>query len=128
MSLITNFLLLCLATELVIAWTLIVVLVIHAVPSWSCSHDEPIVVAESIYTGQFVCCSKKATLIVDNVLPLRSTPEGAEPVQPVRPVHQNFFPSGQPVGIRFGRFSRFIESAEPTMNPYGFLVVKQAEN
>ena len=34
MSLITNFLLLCLATELVIAWTLIVVLVIHAVPSW----------------------------------------------------------------------------------------------
>ena len=24
------------------------------------------------------CCSKKATLIADNVLPLRSTPEGAE--------------------------------------------------
>nr|CAN81083.1 hypothetical protein VITISV_028867 [Vitis vinifera] len=40
---------------------------------------------------------------------------------------RNFFPSGRPVGIRFGRFSRFIESAEPTTNPYGFLVVKQAE-
>ncbi|RVW25196.1 hypothetical protein CK203_114701 [Vitis vinifera] len=31
------------------------------------------------------------------------------------------------LGIRFGQFSRFIESAEPTTNPYGFLVVKQAE-
>ncbi|RVW86233.1 Serine/threonine-protein phosphatase 7 long form-like [Vitis vinifera] len=40
---------------------------------------------------------------------------------------QNFSPLGRPVGIRFGRFSRFIESAEPTTNPYGFLVVKQAE-
>ncbi|RVW35058.1 hypothetical protein CK203_079890 [Vitis vinifera] len=40
---------------------------------------------------------------------------------------QKFSPSGRPVGIRFGRFSRFIESAEPTTNPYGFLVVKQAE-
>nr|CAN65083.1 hypothetical protein VITISV_012371 [Vitis vinifera] len=43
-------------------------------------------------------------------------------------VHLNLFPSVRPVGIRFGRFSRFIESAEPTTNPYGFLVVKQAEN
>nr|CAN60795.1 hypothetical protein VITISV_015833 [Vitis vinifera] len=39
----------------------------------------------------------------------------------------NFSPSGRPVGIWFGRFSQFIESAEPTTNPYGFLVVKQAE-
>ncbi|RVW66054.1 Transposon Ty3-G Gag-Pol polyprotein [Vitis vinifera] len=39
-------------------------------------------------------------------------------------VKLNFFPSVRPVGIRFGRF---IESAEPTTNPYGFLVVKQAE-
>ncbi|WKA06735.1 hypothetical protein VitviT2T_024621 [Vitis vinifera] len=45
----------------------------------------------------------------------------------VREVPDNFSPSGRPVGIRFGRFSRFIESAEPTTNPYGFLVVKQAE-
>uniref|UniRef100_A0A2N9FMD5 Uncharacterized protein n=1 Tax=Fagus sylvatica TaxID=28930 RepID=A0A2N9FMD5_FAGSY len=34
-------------------------------------------VAEGIYTGQFVYCGKKATLVVGNVLPLRSIPEGA---------------------------------------------------
>ncbi|KAE8674018.1 60S ribosomal protein L8 [Hibiscus syriacus] len=30
-----------------------------------------------MYTGQFVYCGKKATLVVGNVLPLRSIPEGA---------------------------------------------------
>ncbi|PPD92076.1 hypothetical protein GOBAR_DD10991 [Gossypium barbadense] len=30
-----------------------------------------------MYTGQFVYCGKKATLMVGNVLPLRSIPEGA---------------------------------------------------
>ncbi|GMY29009.1 60S ribosomal protein L8-3-like [Fagus crenata] len=34
-------------------------------------------VAEGIYTGQFVYCGKKATLVVGNVLPLKSIPEGA---------------------------------------------------
>ncbi|XP_039045806.1 60S ribosomal protein L8-3-like [Hibiscus syriacus] len=35
------------------------------------------VAAEGMYTGQFVCCGKKATLVVGNVLPLRSIHEGA---------------------------------------------------
>ncbi|PPD76657.1 hypothetical protein GOBAR_DD26413 [Gossypium barbadense] len=35
------------------------------------------VAAEGMYTGQFVYCGKKATLMVGNVLPLRSIPEGA---------------------------------------------------
>ncbi|KAL0716937.1 hypothetical protein Bca4012_066259 [Brassica carinata] len=30
-----------------------------------------------MYTGQFLYCGKKATLVVGNVLPLRSIPEGA---------------------------------------------------
>jgi ribosomal protein L2 len=30
-----------------------------------------------MYTGQFVYCGKKANLMVGNVLPLRSVPEGA---------------------------------------------------
>lgn len=30
-----------------------------------------------MYTGQFVYCGRKATLVVGNVLPLRSIPEGA---------------------------------------------------
>ena len=34
-------------------------------------------VAEGIYTGQFVYCGKKATLVVENVLLLKSIPEGA---------------------------------------------------
>ncbi|KAE8668896.1 60S ribosomal protein L8 [Hibiscus syriacus] len=38
---------------------------------------ELFVAAEGMYTGQFVYCGKKATLVVGNVLPLRSIPEGA---------------------------------------------------
>ncbi|XP_022714506.1 60S ribosomal protein L8-3-like [Durio zibethinus] len=38
---------------------------------------ELFVAAEGMYTGQFVYCGKKATLMVENVLPLRSIPEGA---------------------------------------------------
>ncbi|XP_016733137.2 60S ribosomal protein L8-3 [Gossypium hirsutum] len=38
---------------------------------------ELFVAAEGMYTGQFVYCGKKATLMVGNVLPLRSIPEGA---------------------------------------------------
>ncbi|RYR50696.1 hypothetical protein Ahy_A07g037327 isoform C [Arachis hypogaea] len=38
---------------------------------------ELFVAAEGIYTGQFIYCGKKATLVVGNVLPLRSIPEGA---------------------------------------------------
>jgi large subunit ribosomal protein L8e len=30
-----------------------------------------------MYTGQFVYCGKKANLIMGNVLPLRSIPEGS---------------------------------------------------
>ena len=30
-----------------------------------------------MYTGQFVYCGKKANLVVGNVLPIRSIPEGA---------------------------------------------------
>ncbi|CAN1342054.1 60S ribosomal protein L8-3 [Linum perenne] len=37
---------------------------------------ELFVAAEGMYTGQFVYCGKKATLMVGNVLPLRSIPEG----------------------------------------------------
>ena len=37
---------------------------------------ELFVAAEGMYTGQFVYCGKKATLMVGNVLPLRSMPEG----------------------------------------------------
>jgi len=33
--------------------------------------------AEGMYTGQFVYCRKKANLMVGNVLPLASIPEGA---------------------------------------------------
>lgn len=39
--------------------------------------NELFVAAEGMYTGQFVYCGKKATLVVGNVLPLRSIPEGA---------------------------------------------------
>ncbi|MFQ6636639.1 hypothetical protein Gotur_013695, partial [Gossypium turneri] len=38
---------------------------------------ELFVAAEGMYTGQFVYCGKKATLMVGNMLPLRSIPEGA---------------------------------------------------
>nr|KJB80084.1 hypothetical protein B456_013G080500 [Gossypium raimondii] len=38
---------------------------------------EPFVAAEGMYTGQFVYCGKKVTLMVGNVLPLRYIPEGA---------------------------------------------------
>ncbi|KVH99099.1 hypothetical protein Ccrd_022658 [Cynara cardunculus var. scolymus] len=38
---------------------------------------ELFVAAEGMYTGQFVFCGKKANLMVGNVLPLRSIPEGA---------------------------------------------------
>ena len=38
---------------------------------------ELFVAAEGMYTGQFVYCGKKANLMVGNVLPLRSVPEGA---------------------------------------------------
>ncbi|XVF18007.1 hypothetical protein REPUB_Repub10bG0174500 [Reevesia pubescens] len=38
---------------------------------------ELFVAAEGMYTGQFVYCGKKATLMVGNVLPVRSIPEGA---------------------------------------------------
>ncbi|XP_052481253.1 60S ribosomal protein L8-3-like [Gossypium raimondii] len=38
---------------------------------------ELFVAAEGMYTGQFVYCGKKANLMVENVLPLRSIPEGA---------------------------------------------------
>ncbi|KAF7149862.1 hypothetical protein RHSIM_Rhsim02G0126500 [Rhododendron simsii] len=34
------------------------------------------VAAEGMYTGQFIFCGKKANLMVGNVLPLRSIPEG----------------------------------------------------
>lgn len=30
-----------------------------------------------MYTGQFIYCGKKANLVVGNVLPIRSIPEGA---------------------------------------------------
>ncbi|XP_034698298.1 60S ribosomal protein L8-1-like [Vitis riparia] len=46
--------------------------------SRGCNHDEPIVAVEGMYTDQFVYCSKKATLIVGNVMLRHSTPEGAE--------------------------------------------------
>ncbi|KAB1669208.1 hypothetical protein E1A91_D05G360600v1 [Gossypium mustelinum] len=36
---------------------------------------ELFVAAEGMYTGQFVYCGKKATLMVGNVLPLRSIPK-----------------------------------------------------
>ncbi|MBA0878912.1 hypothetical protein Goshw_026122 [Gossypium schwendimanii] len=39
--------------------------------------NELFVAAEGMYIGQFVYCGKKATLMVGNVLPLRSIPEGA---------------------------------------------------
>lgn len=38
---------------------------------------ELFIAAEGMYTGQFVYCGKKATLMVGNVLPVRSIPEGA---------------------------------------------------
>ncbi|TKY45701.1 60S ribosomal protein [Spatholobus suberectus] len=38
---------------------------------------ELFVAAEGLYTGQFLYCGKKATLVVGNVLPLRSIHEGA---------------------------------------------------
>jgi large subunit ribosomal protein L8e len=38
---------------------------------------ELFVAAEGMYTGQFVYCGKKANLMVGNVLPLASIPEGA---------------------------------------------------
>jgi large subunit ribosomal protein L8e len=38
---------------------------------------ELFVAAEGMYTGQFLHCGKKANLMVGNVLPLRSVPEGA---------------------------------------------------
>ncbi|KAK9666544.1 hypothetical protein RND81_14G192500 [Saponaria officinalis] len=38
---------------------------------------ELFVAAEGMFTGQFVYCGKKANLMVGNVLPLRSIPEGA---------------------------------------------------
>ncbi|KAG2308599.1 hypothetical protein Bca52824_028347 [Brassica carinata] len=38
---------------------------------------ELFVAAEGMYTGQFLYCGKKATLVIGNVLPLRSIPEGA---------------------------------------------------
>ncbi|WZZ00910.1 hypothetical protein YC2023_073238 [Brassica napus] len=38
---------------------------------------ELFVAAEGMYTGQFLYCGKKATLVVGNVLPLRAIPEGA---------------------------------------------------
>ncbi|WZZ17122.1 hypothetical protein YC2023_110211 [Brassica napus] len=38
---------------------------------------ELFVAAEGMYTGHFLYCGKKATLVVGNVLPLRSIPEGA---------------------------------------------------
>ncbi|MFQ6621925.1 hypothetical protein Gotur_002022 [Gossypium turneri] len=38
---------------------------------------ELFVVAEGMYTGQFVYCGKKATFMVGNVLLLRTIPEGA---------------------------------------------------
>ncbi|RVW50995.1 hypothetical protein CK203_107106 [Vitis vinifera] len=42
-------------------------------------------------------------------------------------IKNQFFSIGSTSWNLVGRFSRFIESAEPTTNPYGFLVVKQAE-
>lgn len=39
--------------------------------------NELFVAAEGMYTGQFVYCGKKANLVVGNVLPIRSIPEGA---------------------------------------------------
>ena len=39
--------------------------------------NELFVAAEGMYTGQFVYCGKKANLVVGNVLPVRSIPEGA---------------------------------------------------
>ncbi|PON99482.1 Ribosomal protein [Trema orientale] len=39
--------------------------------------NELFVAAEGMYTGQFLYCGKKANLVVGNVLPLRSIPEGA---------------------------------------------------
>ncbi|KAL8508658.1 hypothetical protein ACS0TY_019054 [Phlomoides rotata] len=38
---------------------------------------ELFVAAEGIYTGQFIYCGNKANLVVGNVLPIRSIPEGA---------------------------------------------------
>ncbi|CAL9069718.1 unnamed protein product [Musa banksii] len=38
---------------------------------------ELFIAAEGMYTGQFVYCGRKASLMVGNVLPLRSIPEGA---------------------------------------------------
>lgn len=38
---------------------------------------ELFVAAEGMYTGQFLYCGRKASLMVGNVLPLRSIPEGA---------------------------------------------------
>ncbi|XP_012841571.1 PREDICTED: 60S ribosomal protein L8-1-like [Erythranthe guttata] len=38
---------------------------------------ELFVASEGMYTGQFIYCGKKANLVVGNVLPLRSIPEGA---------------------------------------------------
>ncbi|VFQ73809.1 unnamed protein product [Cuscuta campestris] len=38
---------------------------------------ELFVAAEGMYTGQFLYCGKKASLMVGNVLPLGSVPEGA---------------------------------------------------
>ncbi|THU54863.1 hypothetical protein C4D60_Mb11t00540 [Musa balbisiana] len=38
---------------------------------------ELFIAAEGIYTGQFIYCGRKASLMVGNVLPLRSIPEGA---------------------------------------------------
>lgn len=38
---------------------------------------ELFIAAEGMYTGQFIYCGKKANLVVGNVLPIRSIPEGA---------------------------------------------------
>ena len=38
---------------------------------------EMFVAVEGVYISQFIYCSKKATLVVGNVVPLRSIPEGA---------------------------------------------------
>ncbi|CAI8615572.1 unnamed protein product [Vicia faba] len=40
------------------------------------NQDELFVAAEGLYTEQFIYCGKKATLVVDNVIPLRSILEG----------------------------------------------------
>ncbi|KAL1073347.1 hypothetical protein V6Z11_D11G214600 [Gossypium hirsutum] len=40
------------------------------------NQKELFVIAEGMYTGQFVYCGKKATLMVENVLPLKSIPKG----------------------------------------------------